>query len=246
MSLITQIYKPMSNVGKVYARPYGVAAPMAEIGNVLQLALTHEEVVRKQEDWQHQGGGTHAQVRRVSGVSIALTMADLNLVNFARATYGTASESEAGTVTDAPHKAFKGGLIRLAHLDVSAVTVKKASATIPAQANYEVRPEGIYVLPGTTLTDADDLLISYTHGITGTIEALTTSPPELELSFGGLNEADSGKPVVVDIFKVGQGIAKNLALMSGNFMGLEVEGEVLSDPTKSGIGLSRFYRVQFT
>lgn len=246
MALITEIYKPMFNVGKVYARPYGVAAPKAEIGNVLQLTLTHEETVVKQQDFTRLGGGTHAQVRRVGAVTIALTMADLNLVNFARSTFGTASESEAGTVTDEPYKAFKGGLIRLPHLDVTSVAIKKASTPVAAAGNYEVRPEGIYILPGTTLTDADDVLISYAHGITGTIEALTTAPPELELTFGGLNEAQSGKPVVVDAWRVGQGIAQNLALMSGNFMGLAVEGEVLVDPTKSGNGISRFYRVQFT
>ena len=42
MSLITQIYKPMANVGQVYAAPYGVAGPLAPIGTVLELTLTHE------------------------------------------------------------------------------------------------------------------------------------------------------------------------------------------------------------
>jgi len=246
MALIKEIYKPMSNVGQVYAGVYGAAGPLAPIGNVLELIVTNDEEVRKQQDFTRLGGGTHAQVRRVNSANVAITMADLNLVNFARSVLGTASEVEGGSVVDEPRKAYKGGLIRLNHLDPSAVVVKKAADTIPAATNYEVRKEGIYILPGTTLTDGDDVLISYTHGATATIEALTAANPELVITFGGLNEADSGKPVVVDLYRVGQGVAQTLALMNGNFMGLAVEGELLMDPTKSGTGISRYYRVQFT
>lgn len=246
MALIQEIYKPMSNVGQVYAGVYGAAGPLAQIGNVLGLTVTHDEEVRKQQNFTRVGGGTHAQVRRVNSVNVAINMADLNLVNFARSVLGTASEVAGGDIVDEQHKAFKGGLIRLKHLDPSAVTLKKAAAAISAAGNYEVRKEGIYVLPGTTLTDADDVLVSYTHGATATIEALTVANPELVITFGGLNEADSGKPVVVDLYRVGQGVAKTLALLSGNFMGLEVEGELLMDPTKSGTGISQYYRVQFT
>ncbi|QSI33393.1 hypothetical protein GNX71_29025 [Variovorax sp. RKNM96] len=246
MALIQEIYKPMSNVGQVYAGVYGVPGPLAPIGNVLDVTVTHDETVLKQQDFTRLGGGTHAQIRRVASANVAINMADLNLVNFARAVLGTAAEVEGADVVDEQHKAFKGGLIRLKHLDPSAVVFKKAAATIPAAGNYEVRKEGIYILPGTTLTDADDVLISYTGKTTATIEALTAANPELVIAFGGLNEADSGKPVVVDLYRVGQGVAKTLALLSGNFMGLAVEGELLMDPTKSGTGISRYYRVQFT
>lgn len=247
MSLITQIYKPMSNVGQVYALPYGVAGPLAPIGNVLELTLTHDEEVKKQSDFTRLGGGTHAQFRRINGASIAFTMADINLVNFARAVLGTASEVAGAAITGEAHKAFKGGLIRLKNLQPSAVAIKKGSTPVAAAGNYEVRPEGIYVLPDATdIVDEDDVTVDYTHVTTGTLEALTQKAPELQICFGGLNEADSGKPVVVDLWRVGQGVAKTLALMNNNFMGLPVEGELLIDPTKVGAGVSRYYRVQYT
>lgn len=246
MSLITQIYKPMSNVGQVYAAPYGIAGPLAPIGNVLELQLTHDEEVKKQADFTRLGGGTHAQFRRVNSASISFTMADLNPVNFARSILGTVSESEAGDVKDEAHTVSKGGLIRLAHLQPSAVVIKKATTVIAAAGNYEVRPEGIYIVPGTTLADGDAITVDYTHVATATLEALTQKAPELQICFGGLNEADSGKPVVVDVWRVGQGVAKTLALMNNNFMGLAVEGEILIDPNKVGDAISRHYRVQYT
>ena len=110
--------------------------------------------------------------------------------------------------------------------------------------NYEVRPEGIFVAADALgVTDADKLWITYTHGAYAVIQALTTKSVELALTFGGLNEADDGNPVVVDIFRASQGITKNLALISKGFDALDIEGSVLVDPTKTGTGISRYYKV---
>lgn len=120
----------------------------------------------------------------------------------------------------------------------------KATATpVTAAGNYEVRPEGIYLLPTATgIADSDELWVSYTYGAYAAIEALTSKAPELELTFGGLNEADGGKPVLVEIWRASQGITKTLALISKGFGALDVEGSVLMDPTKVGTSISRYYK----
>lgn len=106
-----------------------------------------------------------------------------------------------------------------------------------------MRPEGIYILPSAAdLQDSDKLWASYTYGEYATIEAITTKAAELELTFGGLNEADSGKPTVVEVWRVSQSVTKKLALLGKDFGAIEVEGTVLQDPTKSGAGVSRYYR----
>ncbi len=243
MALIKQIYKPSMNVGQVYARPYGSAAARAPVGNVLSLELTHNEEVKKQPDMTRLGGGTYAQVRRINGVSLKLQLADWNPVNFTRAVFGIAAVVAGAAVVDEPAVAYKGGLIRLDKPQPSLVTVKKAAVAVDA-ADYEVRPEGIFIPETSSLVDADAITISYTHPEHVNIEALTSAAPELELTFGGLNEGDSGKPVIVDIWRLGAGIAKTLALLASDFGKLEVEGEVLVDPTKAGVGISRFYRTQ--
>jgi len=68
--------------------------------------------------------------------------------------------------------------------------------------------------------------------------------PELELSFGGINEADSGNAVLVDAFRVKLGAAKKLGMIGTDFASLEITGEVLIDSTKSGAGISKYMRVQ--
>ena len=244
MSLITQIYKPVGNVGQVYARPYGSAAALMPIGNVSDLQLSHEEDVQKLEDFTRLGGGTYAERRRVKSVGLKMTLSDLNLVNLTRAVYGTSQEVAAGTAVAETVTATPGGLVRLTHINPSGVKVNKGATPLPP-ANYEVRPEGIYILPDAKdVADGEELSITYSHGVYAAIEALTSSPSELELSFGGLNEVGSGAPFVVDVWRVSPGVCKQLALINKDFASLAVDGEVLIDPARQGEGISRFYRVR--
>ena len=248
MSEITQkIYRPSRTVGQVYARPYGSAMLPLPIGNVLELKLEHDEDVQTQEDMTVLGGGNHSEVRRVKTVKLTMKIADLNVTNFARAVLGTIVDMVGGTIADEPQVCTLGGLIRLAHIQPTAVTLKKgATASVAMEvtaANYEVRPEGIFIKTDAVgVTNADKLWVSYTYGAYAAIEALTTKAPELELTFGGLNEADSGKPTVVDIYRVSQGVTKSLALIDKGFGSLDVSGSVLQDMTKTGVGVSRYYK----
>ena len=246
--ILKQIYKPSMTVGQVYAKVYGSAALPLPIGNVLELGVEHSEDVQTQADMTAPGGGIHAEVRRVTEVKLTAKLADLNVVNMSRAIFGTASATTAGTATDEGHTATLGGLIRLAHIQPTAVTIKEgatsgAATAVTMAGNYEVRPEGIYILPDAAdITDSDKLWVTYTYGAYAVIEALTTKSVELQLIFGGLNEADGGKPVVVDIFRASQGITKNLALINKGFGALDIEGSILIDPTKTGTGISRYYK----
>lgn len=243
MSVITETYKPSMTVGQVYARPYGSAAAPMPIGNVLELALEHKEQVIKQPDMSRLGGGTHAEVRRIEEVTLKMKLADINVVNLARATMGTLQAVAMGTVADEAHVATLGGLVRLAHIQPTAVVLKKGLTVVAAAGNYEVRPEGIYILPtATDLTAADAITVAYSYGEYAAIEALTTKAVELELTFGGLNEADEGKAVLVEIWRASQGVTKSLALIQDKLGALDVEGTVLMDPTKVGVGISKYYK----
>ncbi|MBF9263606.1 hypothetical protein [Paracidovorax cattleyae] len=253
VEVIKKIYKPSMTVGQVYAAPYGSTGMLTPVGNVLELALEHAEDVQRQEDMTALGGGTHAEVRRVTEVKISMKLADLNVVNLARASLGTVAGIEAGTVANEPLTvAGLGRLLPLQHIDPTALTIKKgateaAATPVDMAGNYLVKPEGIYVLDGATgIAPADKLWVSYSYGAYAAIEALTTKTPELQLLFGGLNEADSGKPTVVDIWRASQGITKTLTLINKGFGALDVEGTVLQDPTRVGTGISKYYRTRLS
>ncbi|MGP1693743.1 MAG: hypothetical protein ACTS6O_14705, partial [Giesbergeria sp.] len=237
--------------GQVYAKVYGSTDQPVPIGNVLELGLEHDEDVQTQPDMTRLGGGTHSEVRRVKEIKVTMKLADINVTNLARGILGTATDVASGTAADEPHTATLGGLLPLEHIQPTAVAIKvgpdKLTATpVTAPGNFEVRPEGVLVFADAAdIDDADKLWVSYSYGEYAAIEALTTKATELQLIFGGLNEADSGKPVVVDVFRISQGVTKKLALISGkDFGALEIEGTVLVDPTKTGTGISRYYKTR--
>ncbi|MBY0463705.1 MAG: hypothetical protein K2W33_02045 [Burkholderiales bacterium] len=247
--LTTQIFRPTMNSGKVYARLRGSAAPMQEIGGIEQLELAIKETTKKQTDFNRAGGGTRAQVKRVDEVTMKATLQDINPVNLARAVFGSTSPVDVGTITDEAHVAYKGGLIPLAHLNPTAVTLTTAGGsptTIAAAGNYEVRPEGIFVFDtAVAITDGLAVLVDYTHGAYDLVQAMTDAAPILEMRYAGVNEAMSGDNSVVDLFRVQMGATKKVGLIdSKDFATLDIEGEVMKDPTKTGAGVSAFFKVQ--
>lgn len=253
MSLIKKIYRPSMTVGKLYARVYGSGAAFTPVGNVLSLVLSHEEDVQRQADMTALGGGTYAKVSRVSQAMLEMELADWNATNFARAVFGDATTVASGTVVDEPHVAQPGGLVRLAKPVSGDVTVKVGDGADPEvftalsnpARNIEARPEGIWVFPeADEIAAGDAIRVSYSNPEFVNVEALTRSAAELELSFAGLNEADSGKPFLVDVWRASQGLAQSLALVQSELTGLTVSAELLSDPLKTGAGISRFYRAQ--
>lgn len=247
--LIKKTYRPSMQVGQVYARPYGSAQALAEIGNVLELTLEHSEDVKTQMDMTKMGGGVHAEVRRVQEVNLSMKLADLNITNLMRATYGSTKGVDSGSVSEPEaFDAVLGGLLVLAHKVPSSVLVKKGPTSpgateVTMAGNYVVRPEGIYILSDAAdIAPAEKLWITYSYADQVEIEALTTKAVELELVFGGLNEADGGSPCVLEVFRCSQSIAKQLSFIQDNFGALDVSGSVLKDANRVGMGLSQYYR----
>lgn len=238
-----RVYRPSALVGQVYAAVYGSNAPPVPIGNVLELEVEYKEDVQKQEDMTRLGGGTHAEIRRVTDVGFKAKLADLNVTNLARAVLGTVDPQNAGQVTDKEYTVKKGSLIALPHVSVSGLTVKKSGQAVTAAGNYELRPEGLWIFDAATgVADDDAISVSYSYADQVVIEHLTAKTAELYLRFGGLNEADSGKPEVVDMWRVSQGVTKQLTLLKKGFGAIDVEGTLLQDPNREGVGISRFMR----
>lgn len=243
--MATKVYKPYLTSGQVYLRDADdPAAPMLPVGNCSALTLSAEEEVIEQQDFTTPGGGTYAEVRRIKGVKVNMTLHDFNRENIARATKGTVTGVAAGTITAEPHTAHKGALIRLAHPSPSSVAVKNGATTYVAGTDYEVRGEGVFVTESSNIPDATAVTVDYAHAEYDVVEALTSSGKNWHLSFGGMNEADSDKPVVLDVWKLSLGGANELSMIGTDMGELAFEGKCLADTTK-GTGSSKFYRQQY-
>jgi hypothetical protein len=126
---------------------------------------------------------------------------------------------------------YKGGLIPLARPVNKAVSPVVTSTggsptTFTAGTDYELRDGGIFIPTGSTMTNGQNILVDYTGLGFDTVQALTQSAQEYEMLFEGLNEARSGKPVVVQAFRVKLGAAQNLSLIGEEFAALDKTGSL--------------------
>lgn len=231
--------------GIIYLREIGGTQGLREIGNcsALNFAVTEDTVELK--DFTKPGGGTKNEVRRISSVEAQFTMHDLNADNLARALYGvTASEATAAVVDEAHTVAAQGDFIPTDFLPSAIGTVEVLAATMVEDTDYEVRPGGIYIIPGGGIDPADVVLITYTKADSMTLEALVSSGKEYEMLFDGLNEARSGKRTRVRAWRVKPGALANLGLIGEEYGAAEVTGKVLSDSTKVGASISKYFKVE--
>jgi hypothetical protein len=262
--LSTRVFRPTMMAGVVYAREVGSAQPLQPIGGVEELTLAIDEAKITQANFESSGGGNRAAVFRINEMTLAAKLQDLNPINYARTLRGIHTEVAASTVTDELGTALPGGLVRTAHINPTTVVVRNAtsSAVIAAADNYEVRPEGIWFYDDSaalaaalaawetanpTLDPADwpGLGIEMDYAFNGydVIEALTRSAPIMEFMFAGVNEAGEDAASIVDLWRVQLSATKGLNLISaGAFSTLDIEGEVLRDPTKTGAGISKYMR----
>ncbi len=237
--------KPLLASGKWYAKVAGSTDAFEECGNFSKAELGIEEEVKKMQDYTQPGGGTYASVTRISNITLNMTWHDVNTTNLARVAFGTTDAVTGGTVTSAEYVAKKGGLIRLEHPAPTSVSVKNDGATVTYTAglDYEVRPGGIFILDTFTGSDGATVEVTYTYAAYDVVEALKASSVTLEMMFEGVNEADQGKPILVDFWKVKIGGAKALGLITDDFAALEVEGALEADTTK-GTDESAYYKVR--
>lgn len=234
-------------VGKVYMRDRNQSGTgLVEIGNVSALEFGIDEEVKELVDYRTPGGGTLNEVRRIKGVKVSMTLAQIDPVNLARALYGTTSSVAQGSVTNEEHVAYQGALVPLYRVNPSNVVVKNATNTTTYQegTDYEVRPAGIYIIPGGAIENGSTIHVSYSYVAQDVVQALAGAQSEYELLFEGLNEARSGKPCIVHAWRARFGATKSLSLIGEDYARLEMEGKLLADDTK-GAGISRYFTVKY-
>lgn len=147
----------------------------------------------------------------------------------------------AGTSAGAP-PAFPttiGGTIA----DGTATITNVGRGTLTVNVDYEVTAGGVRLLTGSTpfVTDGEAFIGDYTPYAASVVQALTQSGKEYEIVFEGLNEARSGKPFVVKVFRGKLGAAQNLALLGDDYAALEITGKILKDTSKTGAGISQYF-----
>lgn len=244
---MTEIVKSYIGVGKVHARAFGTTGKFRHVGNVSELVLKHKLDVQKQRDYTRAGGGTAIRVERIEAIDCSTTWLTYSAENWALAMSGTATDVVGGTATAEVAKGYKGALVPLAFPPsaITTVTDSTATTTYDAGDDYVLSGAGLYIPDGSSIIDAADLKVTYTYAAHARLEGAMATGGEMQLLFEGLNEADSDKPVLMDLWRMSVPAAEEIALIGDKLGEMKFQGELLKDATK-GAGVSAFYRARLT
>lgn len=216
------------------------------VGNSDKVELSFTEETKELKDFTQAGGGIANSLSRIDKVEVALNLFDYSPENLSLAVFGEANVRAAGNVTNEPHTLFKNNLTRFQNSHISNVVVTDDVSNIVYQQgiDYEILNSGIFVLATGSILDNTAVTVDYQYGATNVIQALVNSGNEYRFVFDGLNEAQSGKKVVLDVHRVKFTPAATLSFLGDEFGSIEMTGTALSDNTKTGVGISRFFKVE--
>lgn len=223
-----------------------------DIGNVSALSLSIDQEELTLPNYRTGGGGNYNSLSRINSVGITMTLHDYSAANLAAALFGGSSAVTAAAVTDesiaAPASLTGNPLVETAFIidtdETVTVTSDPAGTTYTAGTDYTVTAAGILIISGGGISAEDDLLITYTKKAVDVVEGVTTTAQEVELTFVGLNEAQSGTPVVVKVHRGKFSPTQELPLIGDEFAALELTGECLADTSITTAGLSQYVKIQ--
>lgn len=225
----------------------GKGSNFVPVGNVSDLKISINTSTLEHKESQSGARGIDLRLTTEVKANLSMTMENFIAANLAIALRGSATTVAGSTVTGEAGKFAKGMVMPLAKIGVSAVTVKKAAATLVAYTvgmadgdwDYKLNAEAGSLMWATTpdtagLVDGDNVTIDYTYAAQKTVDALTEAATEKYVRFEGLNTADNNKAVVVEVFRFLTDPLKELSLISDTVQQFSLEGTVLLDALQSG------------
>ncbi len=216
------------------------------IGNVSELSFSIEEEKKELQDFTSAGGGLYNSLRRISSVELSMTMHDYNADNLAVAMFGTASAVAAGAVSDeaqtTPSDVSTDVLVTTDNVIDTGETVTVTGYV--EDTDFTVNAGGIVVLASGSIPADTALAISYTKKAVDVIQTLTTSAQEYVLDFVGLNEAQSGDPVVIKVHRAKFGGGQDVSIIGDDFGSIQLTGDSLKDTSITTSGLSQYAEIK--
>jgi len=223
------------------------------VGDVSALSIALEiEKIEHKESYS----GQKALVRSFpigKTSTIKATLNSLSPENLALCLYGTPLNSDAGQTTAEilPADLQVGDIVTLANPGVSDLVITDSAGTPKTLAAEHYALDAAYGSVEILSLPASPALTqpfkaAYSYAASKQVSIFTSPQPLVALRYEGVNLAEGGAPIIVELYKVATDPLQELALISdGNgIAGMEISGGVLLDGSKSASGtLGQFGRI---
>lgn len=176
-------------------------------------------------------------------VSVKLTLEDFTLVNLARALYGEVVSITGASVTNEviPTVAV-GDFVKLEYGQVSSLVVQDSTGspvTLTLGTHYEITDAKQGIIKFLNITSGSVVQpfnADYTYASTSKLKTFTQARKDYWVRFAGVNTADEGKAVIIDIYKMQLNPASNLSVINDAVAQLALTGGALYDDLRPSTG----------
>lgn len=235
-----------SFIGKGIVYVENDAGQLIDVGNATAFSYSADEDEKELKNFRTAGGGNYNSLSRVDAVNINLTLSDFSAENLSLGLFGVVTAEAAGAVSNesqtVPDDVSVDQLVPTDHVIDTTQTV-----TIVGEVegtDFEVTPAGIKVLASGSITASQVLDISYTKKAHDIVQAFVNAAANRRIVLDGLNEAQGGSPVVVNVHRAKFGPAAETALIGDEFGEIALSGKALLDTTITGTGLSQYLEIK--
>ncbi|WP_374981158.1 hypothetical protein PSGK_08365 [Pseudomonas solani] len=239
--------KVFKGVGIVSAQRLNVeAAILRDLGDVEQFKIAHRSnsILWKQN--RRPGAGNLARMDNLEGIDLSVQMQEWTEENQEMVLQGKLVLLPEETVTGEEAVLAPGGLTLTEFPGAKnlVITPAQGGGSPIALSAVELSAAGIRVPVNSQVISAPTpVTLAYKSTPAKRIEALVEPGAEYRVVFDGLNEAESGRPCIVEIFRWRAPPAEELALIDAQNPGkLLSKGEVLADLSRP-VSESPFYRI---
>lgn len=235
-------------IGDVYADQEGDKTGFRKVGNVPDLKISFET-----EELEHEESRTGNRLKDkvieiARSAETTFMLEQWSKENLSLALYGALNSVSGSSVVDHVFTETVptiGSIFSLGFTGISAYSVEDSlSAALTEGTHYEVNAEhgSIEVLDMAAFTGP--LQADFTYAAEEQIGIFNDTPDEVMLRFEGLNMADGGNPVIVEMYKVKTKPLSELLLIQKEFAQYEIVGELLQDSNRSSSAvLGQFGRI---
>ncbi|MEM8828762.1 MAG: hypothetical protein AAGE96_05325 [Cyanobacteria bacterium P01_G01_bin.19] len=203
--------------------------------------------VERKEHNEHQSGfnGVDNVFESANKVEMNFTLDEIIKEALNLYVYGNTTEVAAASITAEAATAYLGKETPTAFIPDGAVTVTNVggATTYVLGTDYKIGSTGMIYIPptGSAITDGQDLELNYQSKDERVTTAFTQQNKPYYFRFDGLNRADDGKEVVVEIYKGRCNPAEMVDLINEDFATYSVNGMALYDNCHADNSLTGAY-----
>ncbi|MFZ6655664.1 hypothetical protein [Undibacterium sp. TJN19] len=225
--------------GKVYIAKrdaFGNPKALRWLGDVSAAKLALKVTNAEQKESYSGQRGTVKRVQVGKEATIELTMMEINTDNLALNVSGVVTNTPSGSVTgEALPVVVAGNRVAFKNPGVTSVVITDSASTpvTLATTKYKVDPAFGAVDFKDVTGATQPFLAAYSHGAVDSVAMFNAQQEDDFLRYEGINLAENGAPIIVELYKVNSEPLKELALITDKFAEMQITAAVLIDGAKT-------------